>query len=212
MDTSDNNRKRTASFVEHRTLFIGDVLERRKGEKKYLMDAIEALMKREIEKTKLLYEFKRDQKTNFHNFIDGHSNIVLVLETEKALIACFYSGVMQEERPMVDEALILSLDSRKTYFLNTIEHNPSKDLKDTRIMRGMIYDKYFLIFGNAEVRVRTGEARVFSNFGIMSSYFDARKERVGSLLHDGSNNEVDVINYEIHEVFFNEEFTLENTI
>jgi hypothetical protein len=32
------------------------------------------------------------------------------------------------------------------------------------------------------------------------------------LLHDGSNNEVDVINYEIHEVFFNEEFTLENTI
>lgn len=46
---------RTASFVEHRTLFIGDVLEKRKGEKKYLMDSIEELMGQEIEKTKLLY-------------------------------------------------------------------------------------------------------------------------------------------------------------
>jgi hypothetical protein len=61
------------------------------------------------------------------------------------------------------------------------------------------------------VRLRTSEARVFSNFGIMSSYFDARREKVAALLHDGTNNEVDIVNYEIHEVFFSEEFVLETT-
>jgi hypothetical protein len=151
------------------------VLERRKGEKKYLMDAIESLMQREIEKTKLLYEFRRDQKTNFHNYLDGHSSLVLILETQKALIACYYSGTLQEDKPMTEEALIISLDSRKTFYLNTLEHNPMKDPKDTRLIRGLVFDKYFLIFGNAEVRLRTGEARVFSNFGIMSSYFDCGK-------------------------------------
>lgn len=110
---------------------------------------------------------------------------------------------------MTEEALILSLDSGKTYFLNTLQHNPAKDPKDTKLMRGMIYDKYFLIFGNAEVRVRTGEKLVFSNFGkVNSSYFDARRENVDSLLHEGLTNEVEFLNYEIHEVFFNEEFTL----
>lgn len=88
-------RLRSASFVEHRTLFIGDILERRKPEKKFLMDSIEAHMKQDIEKTNKLYEFKRDQKTNFHQYIDGHSNIVLIIETESALIACYYSGKLQ---------------------------------------------------------------------------------------------------------------------
>ena len=66
------------------------------------MDAIESLMQREIEKTKMLYEFRRDQKTNFHNYLDGHSNLVLILETQKALVACYYSGTLQEDKPMTE--------------------------------------------------------------------------------------------------------------
>jgi hypothetical protein len=105
---------------------------------------------------------------------------------------------------MVEEGLIMSLDNRKSYFLNTARHNPNKDPRDAKLIRGMIFDKYFLIFGNAEVRVRTGDDKVFSNFGIMSSFFDSRREKVNSLLQDGTNNEVDILNYEIHEVFFSE--------
>jgi hypothetical protein len=36
----------------------------------------------------------------------------------------------------------------------------------------MTYDPYYVIFGNAEMRIRTGEKKVFSNFGIQNSYFD----------------------------------------
>ena len=41
--------------------------------------------------------------------------------------------------------------------------------------------------------------------------FDAKREKVAALLHDATNNETDLLNYEIHEVFFSEDFTLETT-
>ena len=94
-------RFRSASFVEHRTLFIGEILEKRKAEKKFLMDSIESHMKQDIEKTDKLYDYKRDHKTNFHQFIDGHSNLVLIVETESALIACYYSGQLQTDTAAV---------------------------------------------------------------------------------------------------------------
>jgi hypothetical protein len=34
------------------------------------------------------------------------------------------------------------------------------------------YDHFFLILGNAEIRLRAGEKKVFSNFGIATSTFD----------------------------------------
>ena len=34
------------------------------------------------------------------------------------------------------------------------------------------YDDYFCLFGNAEIRLRSQEARMFSNFGIASSTFE----------------------------------------
>lgn len=43
------------------------------------MDTIETHMKQDIEKTNKLYEYKRDHKTNFHQYIDGHSNIALIV-------------------------------------------------------------------------------------------------------------------------------------
>ena len=46
----------------------------------------------------------------------------------------------------------------------------------------MVYDPYFLIFGNAELRIKTGEKTVFSNFGIMNSYFNSRGKKVQDLL------------------------------
>lgn len=57
---------------------------------------------------------------------------------------------------MTEEGLIISLDSRKCYKLNNFRNYPNKDPRDQRIIRGMVYDDYYIIFGNAEVRIRTG--------------------------------------------------------
>lgn len=36
----------------------------------------------------------------------------------------------------------------------------------------MTYDSYYILFGNAEMRIRTGERILFSNYGMSSGYFD----------------------------------------
>jgi hypothetical protein len=57
----------------------------------------------------------------------------------------------------------------------------------------MTYDPYYAIFGNAEMRVRTGEKKVFCNFGIQNSYFD----------YDGKNRRIEAfLNEENREVEF----------
>lgn len=101
--------------------------------------------------------------------------MVLILETLQGnLIASFYSGKYAEKTVMTSEALMFSLTNKQCFTLNTLKHNPKKDKKDTRNMYGMVYDKYFLIFGNSEIRIKSGEKKIFSNFGINNAYFFSR--------------------------------------
>ena len=41
----------------------------------------------------------------------------------------------------------------------------------------MTYDKFFLIFGNSELRLKQGEVKFFSNFGIANSFYDSNGDK-----------------------------------
>ena len=121
---------------------------------------------------------------SFHERVDGKSNLVLVLQTENALMAGYYSGKYAEATFMTEEALIISLTNLKSYRLNNFANNPRKNKKDNKPVYGMVYDKFFLIFGNSEIRVKPGDKdrKVFSNFGVSNSYFNSEGDNVGKLL------------------------------
>lgn len=57
------------------------------------------------------------------------------------------------------DALLFSLDNQKTFRLG--ENN----------RRAITYDEYYLIFGNSELRLRSQENKVFSNFALSTGYF-----------------------------------------
>lgn len=62
------------------------------------------------------------------------------------------------------------------------------------------YDDYYIIFGNSEIRLKSLESKVFSNFGIANGYFENRGMGVETLL--GQNKrEIDLETYEVHKVF-----------
>jgi hypothetical protein len=103
---------------------------------------------------------------------------------------------------MTEEGLIISFNNRKSYLLFNHKNYPNKDPRDKRLMRGMTYDKFYLIIGNAEIRVKTGENVVFSNFGISNAFFHSKGDKVHDLLGEGVKNEVEILNYEIFEVVF----------
>ena len=103
---------------------------------------------------------------------------------------------------MTKEGLLFSLTNLKVYALNNLKNNPKKDKKDTKPICGMVYDDFFLIFGNSEIRIKSGEKKIFSNFGINNAYFFSKGDNVNVLFGQGKQNEVEIIDYEIHEIFF----------
>ena len=51
--------------------------------------------------------------------------------------------------------------------------------------RAVTYDTYFFIFGNSEIRIKHGEFKVFSNFGIAQGHYTPKGSTVKDLLGEG---------------------------
>jgi len=66
----------------------------------------------------------------------------------------------------------------------------------------MIFNEFFIIFGNAEIRIRANEKTVFSNFGIAASFFNPRNKKVHDLLGEGESRQVEFESYELYQVAF----------
>ena len=77
--------------------------------------------------------------------------------------------------------LLVSVTNDSSYTL--FDKKPGA--KDT-VMKGMTYDNYYTLFGNAEIRIKTGEKKVFSNFGINNAYFNNRGDGINKFLCHGN--------------------------
>jgi hypothetical protein len=49
------------------------------------------------------------------------------------------------------------------------------------------YDDFFLIFGNSEIRIKTQETKIFSNFGTNSGAFSSHAKKAADFLGGSSN-------------------------
>lgn len=76
--------------------------------------------------------------------------------------------------------MLISLHNNEAFQLNTHDNNIGNQRQGT--YKAMQYDKYYATFGNAEIRIKTGESKVFSNFGIMNSYYNHRQKKVSEFL------------------------------
>ena len=74
----------------------------------------------------------------------------------------------------------MSLDNDESYTLHRTKAN------EKVVFRGMMYDEFYVIFGNAEIRIKIGENKVFSNFGINNGFFDTKGKKRGALLNEES--------------------------
>jgi hypothetical protein len=69
--------------------------------------------------------------------------------------------------------------------------------------KAIAYDEYYIIFGNSEVRLKSGEGVVFSNFGIANSYFENNHQTVDVLFGEGKEGkELPISGYEIYQLVF----------
>lgn len=66
----------------------------------------------------------------------------------------------------------------------------------------MTFDNYYYILGNAEIRLKTQEKKMFSNFGIANSTFDNGKDQRADFLkvRESGNNEQEISSYEFYQL------------
>jgi len=74
--------------------------------------------------------------------------------------------------------LLVSVTNNESYTLHKKKPN------DKMIYRGMTYDQYYIIYGNAEIRIKTGQNTVFSNFGVNNGFYNTRGHKVENFLNE----------------------------
>lgn len=129
-----------------------------------------------ISDTRLIYRFDPFNKVNFHHYIDSKEHLVLVIKINNGVcIAGYTEGSFRPKTTADKTGLIMSLTRKKCYF--QIEHNK----------KAIIYDDFYVIFGNSEIRIKALEKKMLSNFGISSSYYHSNGDSV-ALFTGGSSS------------------------
>lgn len=68
--------------------------------------------------TKMVYNFDRVSKINFHTYVDGHRNIVLIIKTSNGShIAAFSEDPFSPNEVATRGGIIFSLTNNKTFYL-----------------------------------------------------------------------------------------------
>lgn len=146
--------------------------------------------KQEPRCSKLLCRLDPLNKTNFHRYIDNTPNLLMLVELKNGKILGGFSLTPFYKNVKGEDSLIFSVTNEEIFNLNS-------DFK-----QAIVYDDYFLIFGNSELRIKTGELKCFSNLGIAAGYYQTKGRSVNTLLGEGILRETDLVNYEIYQVFF----------
>lgn len=128
-----------------------------------------------------MYHLDPLNRINFHKYIDGKPQIVLLIKLQNGYVlgawseGPFLPGTMSQK-----DGLIFSLTNRKSFYLKKAS------------TKAISYDDFFLIFGNSEIRLRTQHSTVYSNFGINNGYYQNKGENVNVLFGSGSTREVEM--------------------
>jgi len=93
----------------------------------------------------LVYKYDTRNKVNFHHFIDNVPGLTLVIKTKNAIIAGFYPDVLKDKEILNKGGLLVSVTNNSSYTLYTRKPGDNNKV----IYRGMIYDTFFAIYGNA---------------------------------------------------------------
>jgi len=68
--------------------------------------------------------------------------------------------------------------------------------------RSVTYDKFFLIFGNSELRLKHGEKKFFTNFAVANGFYIPKGEKHTILTGKDTEKEVELETFEVFEIKF----------
>ena len=145
--------------------------------------------------SKLVYKYDPLNPVNFHNYFDRVENLIVLVKISNGTIIGGFSvyPVDQERIYRPGKGFLFSVTGKKVYQMRAQPRHPVVG-----------YDNYFFLFGNAEIRLKSQEKKVFSNFGIATSTFNNGTEQRTSFLNvnEMSDNQLDIETYEFYRINF----------
>ena len=165
---------------------LGSIFDDRATEERlFLINSLTAYVG-PIKRSRLLYRFDAFNRTNPHRYIDKQPNLVLIAKTIFGkYVAGFSKEAIDSAGNKVGFGLLLPLWNRRVFEIAANK-------------KPVIYDDYFIIFGNSELRLKAQETKLFSNFGISNAYFNSEGCKVDALLGEGTEREINVEAYEVY--------------
>ena len=164
----------------------------------FILDALWDLTKCRCKGTKLIYRLDSQNTSNFHLYIDKKENLLVVVKLSNGSIVGGFTNTTLETG--------VSSSNGKGFCFNLNHERVFKPRNGTS-QNVTTYDSFYFILGNAGIRLRTGEKKIFSNFGIARSYFDnldfPRTDFLG--VTKAENNELDIESYEFYKIDFDYE-------
>ena len=155
------------------------------------MQVLEKYSKKTIARTKLLFQHDDRNLLNFHEYVDGVDNYVVLTKLENDnLIAAYSQNKLDQHVANNGPSFISSLTRGLTVYLE-----PS--LKGSRATS---YNPYYIIFGNDEFRMHPAKKEVLSYLGYQYSYF--RPKCAPAELIGIKAEAVSFKSFEVHKVFF----------
>lgn len=152
-----------AKIQKRHSFFIGNVLDGMEDDREYLVSMLQKNTRNHIRKTALIYQYDPLNKVNFHKYIDNHTHIVVLIKLKNGWTCGGYSeGGFIPKHQSDKDGLIFSLTMRKFFELKV------------RNKKAITYDEFYIIFGNSELRIKSQENKLFSNFGLTSSFYDSK--------------------------------------
>lgn len=152
---------------------------------------LERQTRAKIARTKLIYRYDLFNKNNIHEYIDQREQLVVIVRLVNGFtFGAWTEGSFRSKEVSKRDGLIFSVTNRKVFEL----------LKSN--CKAITYDDYFVIFGSSELRLKTQDTKVFSNFGINNAYYHSHGKNVDVLLGSGKDREVELQSYEFYQLVF----------
>lgn len=148
-----------------------------------------------------MYHYDPLNINSFHSYIDNLPNMLIIFHTStNNIFGAFTTSRFQPkyQEPESTEAFIFSFNSEQLgEGITCFELSRKKEKA-----KSVVYDDYFLIVGNSEIRWKSGEKIVYSNFAISNGFYETKGTNVWALLKAGEVREVGIKGFECYQVLF----------
>ena len=93
--------------------FTGEILEEEEFNKEYLTEVLQNRLRTKIVSTKLIYRYDTLNKVNFHKYIDGKENLVVLVKlSNEYMLGAWTQGAFVPRVVSDKDGLIFSLTTK----------------------------------------------------------------------------------------------------